>query len=181
MKFGGLTTELHHHGNTPEGLAVMEEQILDNMLVIQYQELKNEAETDIYNKLHTSPYRNYTTMELLPEAQCIYFMTIQPREQIDRIYEEFQKRDDFKKLRISRYDSDDYPGYAYIKIYNENATRENMIAYLRQETGLSRIVTFGSIEGKYDILVKECDHNKVVKTLKRMYEPLLWEPKLKAK
>ncbi len=155
--------------------------ILDNMLVIQYQELKNEAETDIYNRLHTSPYRNYTTMELLPEAQCIYFMTIQPREQIDRIYEEFQKRDDFKKLRISRYDSDDYPGYAYIKIYNENATRENMIAYLRQETGLSRIVTFGSIEGKYDILVKECDHNKVVKTLKRMYEPLLWEPKLKTK
>lgn len=153
--------------------------ILDNMLVIQYQELKNEAETDIYNKLHTSPYRNYTTMELLPEAQCIYFMTIQPREQIDRIYEEFQQRDDFKKLRISRYDSDDYPGYAYIKIYNENATRENMIAYLRKETGLEHIVTFGSIEGKYDILVKECDHNKVVKTLKRMYEPLLWEPKLK--
>ena len=28
LKFGGLTTELHHHGNTPEGLAVMEDQIL---------------------------------------------------------------------------------------------------------------------------------------------------------
>ena len=152
--------------------------ILDNMLVIQYQQLKNEAETDIYNKLHTSPYRNYTTMDLLPEAQCIYFMVIQPKEQIDRIYDEFQKREDFQKLRISRYASDDYPGYAYIKIYNENATRENMIAYLRQETGLTHTVTFGSIEGKYDILVKECDHNKVVKTLKRMYEPLLWEPKL---
>ena len=155
--------------------------ILDNMLVIQYRELKNEAETDIYNKLHTSPYRNYTTMELLPEAQCIYFMTIQPRDRIDRIYAEFQKREEFRKLRISRYDSEDYPGYAYIKIYNENATRENMIAYLRKETGLEHIVTFGSIEGKYDILVKECDHNKVVKTLKRMYEPLLWEPELKAK
>lgn len=155
--------------------------ILDNMLVIQYQQLQNEAETDIYNKLHTSPYRNYTTMELLPEAQCIYFMIIQPREQIDQIYGEFQKREEFGKLRISRYDSDDYPGYAYIKIYNENATRENMIAYLRKETGIGHIVTFGSIEGKYDILVKECNHNKVVKTLKRMYEPLLWEPRLKTK
>ena len=155
--------------------------ILDNMLVIQYRELKNEAETDIYNKLHTSPYRNYTTMELLPEAQCIYFMIIQPRDRIDRIYEEFQKREEFRKLRISRYDSEDYPGYAYIKIYNENATRENMNAYLRKETGIEHIVTFGSIEGKYDILVKECDHNKVVKTLKRMYEPLLWEPKIKTK
>ena len=28
--------------------------ILDNMLVIQYRQLQNEAETDIYNKLHTS-------------------------------------------------------------------------------------------------------------------------------
>ena len=27
----------------------------------------------------------------------------------------------------------------------------------------------------YDVLVKECDHNKVVRTLKKMYEPLLWD------
>lgn len=28
LRFGGLTSELHHHGNTPEGLAVMEDQVL---------------------------------------------------------------------------------------------------------------------------------------------------------
>lgn len=28
LKFGGLTGELHHHGNTPEGLAVMQDEIL---------------------------------------------------------------------------------------------------------------------------------------------------------
>lgn len=28
LKFGGLKNELHHHGNTPEGLAIMEDQIL---------------------------------------------------------------------------------------------------------------------------------------------------------
>jgi galactose mutarotase-like enzyme len=28
LKFGGLTTKLHHHGNTPEGLAVMADEIL---------------------------------------------------------------------------------------------------------------------------------------------------------
>lgn len=86
----------------------------------------------------TDDKRNYTTMELLPEAQCIYFQ-------------------------------------------DENATRENMIAYLQKETGLEHIVTFGSMEGRYDILVQECDHNKVVRTLKKMYEPLVWEPKLKEK
>ncbi len=28
IKFGGLSAELHHHGNTPEGMAVMEDEIL---------------------------------------------------------------------------------------------------------------------------------------------------------
>ena len=52
--------------------------ILDNLLVIQYQELQNDAEKDIYDKMHTSLYRNYTTMNLLPEAECVYFLIIQP-------------------------------------------------------------------------------------------------------
>lgn len=149
--------------------------ILDNMLVIQYQQLRNEAEKDIYEKMHTSLYRNYTTMDLTQESLCIYFMIIQPKETIEQIYEQFMRNEDFKKLRIHKYDSDDYEGYAYIKIYNENATKENMIAYLKKETGLEKVVTFGSIEGKYDVLVKEYDHDKVVKTLKKMYEPFVWE------
>lgn len=49
-----------------------------------------------------------------------------------------------------------------------------MIAYLKQQTGLEKTVTFGSIEGKYDVLVKEYDHDKVVRTLKKMHEPLYW-------
>ena len=151
--------------------------ILDNMLVIQYQKLQNDAEKDIYAKMHTSLYRNYTTMNLLPESLCIYFMVIQPKDKIEEIYERFMEKDEFRKLRILKYDSDDYPHYAYIKIYNENATRENMIAYLKKETGLEKTVTFGSIEGKYDVVVSEYDQNKVVKTLKKMYEPFLWEPK----
>lgn len=148
--------------------------ILDNMLVIQYMFLQNDVEKEIYENLHTSLYRNYTTMNLQPEAECVYFMIVQPRETIQAIYEEMTKKPEFQKLRIHVYDSDDYKGYAYIKIYNENATRENMIAHLKKETGLKKTVTFGSIEGKYDVLVKEYDHNKVVRTLKKMYEPLRW-------
>ncbi len=148
--------------------------ILDDMLVIQYKDLKNEVEQDIYEKLHTSLYRNYTTRDLQQESGCVYFMVVQPKDVIQNIYEAMVQRPEFQKLRIHVYDSDDYKGYAYIKIYNENATRENMIAYLKQQTGLEKTVTFGSIEGKYDVLVKEYDHDKVVRTLKKMHEPLYW-------
>lgn len=50
-----------------------------------------------------------------------------------------------------------------------------MVEYLKKETGLQNTVTFGSIPGKYDIFIPEHNHNKVVRTLKRMYEPFLWE------
>lgn len=147
--------------------------VIDNMLVIEYGELQNEAEKDIYEKLHTSPYRNYTTRNLLWEAQCVYFMILQESEKIAQIYEELQK--EFSQtLRIITYESEDYPGYSYIKIYNKNATRENMLAYLQKETGTKKTVTFGSIKGKYDVLIEEYDYNKVVRTLKKMYEPSIF-------
>lgn len=149
--------------------------LLDSTLIIQYKYLVNSAEKDIYEKLHVSPYRNYTTTELLPAAQCIYFMIIEKKEKIRSIYEAMQQESFRDRIRIVTYDSDDYPGYAYIKVYSENATRENMIQYLKQETGLQKVVTFGSIEGRYDVLIKDYDHNQVVRTLKRMYEPLIWK------
>ena len=153
--------------------------LLDNMLVIQYKELINEAEKDIYEKMHISPYRNYTNKEFLPDGRCIYFMLIDTKQKIQMIYDALQETEYAKQLRIITYDSDDYQGYAYIKIYNKNATREHMIAYLKQETGASQIVTFGSIAGKYDVVIHEYDNNKVAKTLKKMYEPLLWTPHFK--
>ena len=151
--------------------------ILDDMLIIQYKELKNPAEKDIYDKLHTSPYRNYTKENLLPKARCIYFMLIGKQDNIHQIADALQSSELLHTLRMVTYPSNDYPGYAYIKIYNENATRENMIAYLKKKIGVQRSVTFGSIEGRYDVVIREYDSNKVVKVLKKMYEPLRWSRK----
>ena len=148
--------------------------LMDNILVIQYKELLNPAEKDIYDKLRTSPYRNYTDKELFPDAECVYFMLIEKREKAAEICEELKNQDYFSMLRVNTYDSIDYPGYAYIKIYNKNATREHMIHYLQQETGLTKTVTFGSIEGKYDIVIDGYNNNQVVKTLKKMYCPPIW-------
>lgn len=153
--------------------------LLDHMLLVWYRELKNPAERDIYDKLHVSPYQNYTQHNLLEDSKCICFMMIDTREKIKEIYDDLCKTEFVYKLRIVTYDSDDYPGYAYIKIYNRNATRENMIEYLKQTTGLERIVTFGSIHDKYDNVIEGYDHSKVTRTLKKMYEPPIWSRRLK--
>ena len=50
-----------------------------------------------------------------------------------------------------------------------------MAMYLKEKTGLRKTLTFGSIQGKYDIVVKNNDGNQVVRTLERVYEPYFWE------
>ncbi len=153
--------------------------LLDNTLLIQYKDLKNSAEKDIYKKLSTSPYRNYIKNDIMEECKCIYFMIVQEKKLCQRIYDSLMENEISRHVRIVMYDSVDYKDYAYIKIYDKNASRENMLDYMKQETGLSKTVTFGSIAGKYDVVIDDYDNNKVAHTLKNMYEPLIWNVKRK--
>lgn len=59
--------------------------------------------------------------------------------------------------------------------YEKNTSRENMLDYLKKVTGLTKTITFGSVEGKYDVVIDKYDNNKVAQTLKKMYEPLRWK------
>ena len=79
---------------------------------------------------------------LLAETECL-----------QRFYELLQEKGYGKSLKILFYASEDYPGYSYIKIYNKNTSRENMLDYLKKMTGLEKTVTFGSIPDKYDIIL----------------------------
>lgn len=61
-------------------------------------------------------------------------------------------------------------GYTYIKIYSKNASKRNMIEKLKKYVGAERVVTFGSVEGEYDIFIDDDGGNSAVKTLKKLYE-----------
>ena len=90
------------------------------------------------------------------------------------IFAELQEQECYEQLKVCVYDSTNYPGYMYMKIYDRNAVRDQMMEVLKECTGLTKAVTFGSIDGKYDVVVKKNDSNRVVKTLERMYEPYFW-------
>ena len=47
-----------------------------------------------------------------------------------------------------------------------------MLEYLKSTLDISKTVTFGTIQGKYDYVVQEGDSNTVVHTLKKLYEPV---------
>jgi HAD superfamily hydrolase (TIGR01484 family) len=143
--------------------------LIDDLLVISYSELKNEAEQNIFRDLKRSPYRNFVRADLLKEGEVLYLMTVGQKEKMDQVYALLKQQDCYSECRTAYYPSTQYPGYMYLKIYHKNATIENMIERLRKETGLRKTMTFGSCEGEYDVVVRKNDSRKAVQALEKAY------------
>lgn len=147
--------------------------IIDDMLVIYYQETDDMVNRSLVQKLSGSPFRNYVKRPLPDDEAVVYFMLLDKSEKIEQFYNELRNAGISEQLRIVTYDSTDYTGYSYIKIYNKNATKENMIKYLKDYISINDVVTFGSIEGQYDVFIDTDDVNKVVREVRKRYEPIL--------
>lgn len=76
------------------------------------------------------------------------------------------------EFRVAFHESVVHPGYANLKIYTKEATREHMLENLKAFLNIDQVVTFGSIEDKYDVYVRDADKDIMVKTLKDLYEPV---------
>lgn len=156
------------------GHCVFYNRIVDDMLVIYYGEFKHAVDEDIYTKMRRSPYRNYVNRELPRDASITYLMTIAETKYIHYLYESMIVLGWGELYKIVSYPSIEYEGYSYIKIYHRDAAKENMISYLKDMLGLEKVITFGSVEGAYDVIIHQ-NYNSVVKTLHSLYEPIVWK------
>lgn len=152
------------------GLCVYANVIIDDTLLIYYRDMKDDINNEMVKKLKTSPYRNYIKRDVPESEKVVYFMMLDHTDKIDTFYDKLLNEGYGDRLKIVKYPSDDYKGYSYIKIYNKNATKENMLLYLTESYGISDTVTFGTIEGKYDILVPDNDFNAMVRIVRKKYE-----------
>ncbi len=142
--------------------------ILEDVLIIYYDELRNDAEKDIYEKLHKSPYRNYLNKERPKEHSVVYMMCVDETPKIEKLYKEIKNSDVYDELKILVYPSDDYKGYSYIKIYNKNASEKNMIDYLETSSEAKRVVTFSdNTRNKADYFYASCD--RIVHKMHHMF------------
>lgn len=145
--------------------------VIDDMLVISCPNLDTDAEKSIYRTLRKSPYRNFARKDLSEDGDLLYFMCIGDQRKMDSIYQELINQPFSEEIKILFYPSTSFPGQMYLKIYDRRATKENMIAYLKDYTGIQKTLSFGSIEGKYDITVHPNEHDIVARTLEKVYEP----------
>lgn len=149
--------------------------ILQDLLIIYYQQTDLEIYNQLIAKLRKSPYRNYVRRPLTDGESVVYFMLLNKTEIIEKIYQEMQGSDFPSDMKILKYPSSDYPGYSYIKIYDRHATRTNMLEHLIKEVNCDKVVTIGTVSGKTDYVVEPGDSNKVVRLIKSIYEPFWWK------
>lgn len=154
------------------GITYFTNTVVDDLLVIYYQNLENEAEQGIYERYRKSPYRNYVKVEHPICSNVVYFLVIEKKEKTEQLYQQLMEQEWLSDFRIVLADSMNYPGYAHIKIYHKQATREHMLQNLEALLDIEKTVTFGSIEGKYDVFIANSDRNIMVKELKKRYEPV---------
>lgn len=143
--------------------------IVDDMLVIYYTESDNDIYNDVIRRMRKSPFRNYVKREA-PKEEIVYIMLLDKKEKIEKLYHLLEEKGFVKELKIIRHPSNHYQGYDYMKIYNKNASKQNMMEYLKNMTGIYETITFGTISGQYDIIVHPGDSNKIIHMMKRYFE-----------
>ena len=149
--------------------------IEENSVIILYDELHNEGEKAVYQQLRKSPYRNYNRRELESGENVVYFMVVDTRKRIDRLYEAMEQEGYAARYQIIHYDSDEYPGYAYLKLYHRRVSKKGMLERLQKRLGIPGVCTIGSIPGEYDLEV-DGDHagDEVVRQLYHLCLPVNW-------
>lgn len=100
---------------------------------------------------------------------CIFWIK---KEIMEKLYWELMEQEWIDSYRVAFHDPIRYPGCANIKIYIKDATRENMLRNLKALLNLDKVITFGSVEGRYDVCIEDTGKDEMVKTLKKLYEPV---------
>lgn len=147
--------------------------IMDDLLIIYYEDTENPVYNDIVASLKSSLYRNYVKRPLPKKQEVVYFMLIEETEKMQRMYQALLESELGSKLKILCYESDAYKGYSYMKVYNHNARKENMLDYLQAEIGCEKIITYGTIPEQYTYLIGPQEENRLVHKIKKEFEPLL--------
>lgn len=142
----------------------------DTVLLTFYGDMRNPAEIELYETHKHSPYRNYTHSMFRRHdktERILYLTVLDETEKVSAL--EKRLRDIFgSNVRISVTDSP-YEKYKYLKVLSPLASKEHMLQKLKARTGCKKVVTIGSIKGKYDLYIGDGGGNSTIKKLKKMY------------
>ena len=149
------------------GQAFFTNVVIEDVLLIYYEDSDQAYYNQLIEQKRKSPYRNYLKRDGIVSKNVVYFMIIDETEKIERIASALMQESLFRNLRITVEKTADFQDCSLLKIYNKNATKENMLDYLKRDLHVQRTVTFGTIPGRYTYTIEEGKFDQVVKFMKK--------------
>lgn len=141
--------------------------VIEDVLLIYYMDSDNTYYNGLMERMRKSPYRNYLKTDGNVLQNVVYYTIIDESKRIEELYQVFSKEELFQNLKVTVDKENSMEGCSLLKIYNKNASKENMLDYLKGKLHIKDTVTFGSIEGKYTHYIEAGDFNGVVKMMQK--------------
>ena len=144
--------------------------LLHHTLLIYYGNFRNTAEHELFESHRQSPYRNYVKAEYrrYDHTEQILYITVLAEKSDILTLESMLRLELRGRARITVSQSE-YDGFLYLKVYSTDATKKNMLQKLKENTGIKKAVTFGSIAGAYDVYISDGGGNATIKKLKKLW------------
>lgn len=145
--------------------------IIDDVLLIYYQDFKTEEQKDYYESLRKSPFRNYVH-GIRPEQQdVVYFTLLDQNARLEELRDLLTREGLDRSCRFILKKSK-YENQSIFHILCKNARKENMNHYLQNMLNLESVMTFGDTWDTHNAPVHGSDSVQVAKSIKKAYEPL---------
>ena len=154
-----------------EGLPFFSNSVEENLLVIRYEELSNPAMQQLFEQKRKSPYRNYIHSPLDLDRGVLYLLILEKTDILEEKLRRFQAEPwsgDYRAVLKPA----NTEGYSALRIYDCAVSRRAMLKKLQERLQPKETVTFGSVPGRYDVVIENADRNRMVRELKRRFEPV---------
>ena len=146
--------------------------IQDDLLVVRYAELANEAMRISFEKRRPSFYRNYLKSATDVYDNVIYVSIMDRAERIRGAREALLAQPWAGQYRVDIRPCSFSGGYAFLRIYDASVSRQAMLRELEKIMGTKKTVTFGCTPDEYDVFIQDADRNTLVKELRKRFEPV---------
>ena len=143
-----------------------------NILIVRHGEMKNEAIRTLYEQKRPSLYRNFAPLQEDSSGHVLYFLLADEEKKLHAAMEKLSQQPWASRIRITYDKAQSHDNWLCIKILPVESSKEKMQDLLMEQIGVKKKVTFGSRPGTCDVYIRDADKDRMVKELKRRFEPV---------
>lgn len=144
--------------------------LFDHTLLVFYDNLQNEAEKAHFDKQKLSPYCNYVhaSFRTALQTEKILYLTVIAETHAVHHLEQRLLSEMPDIVRVCVFPSE-MQRFAILNVCSPLASKKHMTEKLKILTKSENAVTFGSIEGEYDVTIRDGGGNHTIKMLRHLY------------